>query len=141
VPFALIQSAGRPSLTARLHLFELPWYLLAVWELTKHLGIEGAAIAWTARIALDTFLLFVFADRTLQHQPRFLLKLTGSLTAALLVLGAATLPQTVLQKAVFCAAALLVFALIAFKGMSPDERHHLQGFRRRKSLKIQSSSV
>jgi O-antigen/teichoic acid export membrane protein len=141
VPFALIQSAGRPSLTARLHLFELPWYLLAVWELTKHLGIEGAAIAWTGRIILDSFLLFFFADRTLQHQPKFLLKLTGSLTGALLVLGAATLPQTLVQKVAFCLVALLVFALVALNGMSPDERHHLQRFRRRKSLKIQSSSV
>jgi O-antigen/teichoic acid export membrane protein len=141
VPFALIQSAGRPSLTAKLHLFELPLYLVAVWTLTKRLGIEGAAIAWLGRIVLDTVLLFFFADRMLQHQPKFMVKVTASLTAGLLVVGAATLPHTLLEKAVFCFAALLAFVAATLMGMAPDERELLQRLGKRKALKVQSSSV
>jgi O-antigen/teichoic acid export membrane protein len=140
VPFSLIQGAGRPSITAKLHLFELPLYLVAVWLLTKRLGIEGAAIAWSARAVFDTVLLFFFADRMLRHQPRFMMKLAASLTACLLALGAATLPRTLPEKAVFCLAALLAFAVAAFMGMAPDERDLVQRLRR-KVLKVQSSSV
>jgi O-antigen/teichoic acid export membrane protein len=141
VPFALIQGAGRASLTAKLHLLELPLYLVAVWMLTRHFGIQGAAIAWTARVVLDSILLFFFADRILPHQPKFMLKLAVSLAVSLLVLGAATLPQTPLEKAVFCLAGLLAFAVAAFMGMAPDERDFIQRLRRRKNLEVQSSSV
>jgi O-antigen/teichoic acid export membrane protein len=50
VPFSPLQGAGRPGLTAKLHLLELPLYVIAVWVLTRRLGIEGAAIAFTARV-------------------------------------------------------------------------------------------
>jgi O-antigen/teichoic acid export membrane protein len=140
VPFSLLQSAGRPSLTAKLHMLELPLYVVALWVLTRRLGIEGAAIAFTARVVLDTVLLFFFADRMLRHQPRFMAKLAASLAASLVVLAAATLPPTVMERAAFCLVALLAFGLAALMGMAPDERDLVQRLRR-KTLKVQSSSV
>jgi len=53
VPFALVQGAGRPDLTAKLHLIELPLYMLALCWLISMYGVEGAAMAWTARVAVD----------------------------------------------------------------------------------------
>jgi O-antigen/teichoic acid export membrane protein len=130
VPYALIQSAGRPNITAKLHLFELPFYLMTVWTLTRRLGIEGAAIAWTGRIVLDTVLLFFFSDRMLKHKPWFMMKLTGAMAAALALLYAATFLQTITAKTVFCLAALATFALTAFLGITPDERALLHRLRR-----------
>jgi O-antigen/teichoic acid export membrane protein len=141
VPFTLIQSAGRPSLTAKLHLVELPFYLVTVWVLTQRLGIEGAAIAWTGRIVLDTVLLFFFADRMLQHHTKFNLRLTLAMTGSLLILGAATLPQTLAEKATFCGVALTALALVAIIGGTPDERALINRLRRRKPVKIRSGSV
>jgi dTDP-4-dehydrorhamnose 3,5-epimerase len=140
VPFVLIQGAGRPSLTAKLHMLELPLYIGAVWMLTRRLGIEGAAIAFTARVVLDTVVLFFLADRMLRHEPRFMTKLAVSLTASLVVLAAATLPHTIIERAVFCLLALLAFGLVACMGMAPDERDLVRRLRR-KALKVQSSSV
>jgi O-antigen/teichoic acid export membrane protein len=140
VPFALLQGGGRPSLTAKLHILELPFYIVAVWMLTRRLGIEGAAIAWTVRVVFDAVLLFFFADRMLRHQPRFMIKVAASLTASLVVLAAATLPRTVIERAVFLLVALLAFGLAACAGMAPDERDLVQRLRR-KALKVQSSSV
>jgi len=140
IPFSLIQSAGRPLITATLHLAETPLYLVAVWMLTKRLGIEGAAIAFSGRIVVDTVLMFVFADRMLQQRPKLMVMLTAVMTASLLVLAAATLPQTPVERAVFCLVALLAFGLAAFMGIAPDERDLLQRLRR-KTLKIQNSSV
>ncbi|MBW1692072.1 MAG: flippase [Deltaproteobacteria bacterium] len=49
IAFAFIQGVGRPELTAKLHLAELPLYVLLVWYLIGAYGIEGAAISWALR--------------------------------------------------------------------------------------------
>lgn len=58
IPFTLLQGAGRPDVTAKLHLIELPFYLILVWWLIGSYGIEGAAMAWLIRIIIDTIFLF-----------------------------------------------------------------------------------
>jgi len=57
-PFALLQGVGRPDLPAKFHLFELLIYVGIAWLLVSKWGINGAAMAWTLRVTLDTFLLF-----------------------------------------------------------------------------------
>lgn len=64
VPFALLQAAGRADLTGKLHLVELPVYLVMLWVLTQRYGIEGAAAAWTVRASLDALLLFLASARS-----------------------------------------------------------------------------
>lgn len=61
LPFAALQAAGRPDLTAKLHLGELLPYLLLLLSLTSAYGIAGTAAAWTLRIFIDTLLLFWLA--------------------------------------------------------------------------------
>jgi O-antigen/teichoic acid export membrane protein len=63
VPFSLIQAAGRPDLTAKLHLAEAPVYIAACWLLTSQFGINGAALAWTGRVLVDAAALLVIARR------------------------------------------------------------------------------
>jgi hypothetical protein len=65
VPLALVQGVGRPDLTAKLHLLELPLYVLGLWWLISTFGIVGAAIAWTLRVGLDAAVLFGMAQRFL----------------------------------------------------------------------------
>ncbi|HVB86981.1 MAG TPA: flippase, partial [Candidatus Dormibacteraeota bacterium] len=61
IPYSLLQGVGRPDLTAKLHLAELPAYLLVLWWLIHADGIEGAAMAWTARVFVDALVLFGMA--------------------------------------------------------------------------------
>src|SRR5262249_950817 len=123
VPFALIQSAGRPGVTAKLHLLELPLYLIAVWILTRRFGIAGTAVAWTGRAALDAILLFFFAGRLVRHRPGFLWNLTATVIAGLLVFYVATIPGTPFTKLLFAVLALLIFGLAGwFWAIAPDER-------------------
>jgi O-antigen/teichoic acid export membrane protein len=63
---ALIQSYGRPDITAKLHLIELVLYVPYLWWLTQHYGINGAALAWTVRVAISTSALFYLAHRCIQ---------------------------------------------------------------------------
>ena len=61
VPYALLQAYGRSDITAKLHLLELPVFALMLVIGVHALGIVGAALAWTARIALDAALLHAAA--------------------------------------------------------------------------------
>jgi O-antigen/teichoic acid export membrane protein len=54
----LIQGMGRPDMTAKLHLIEVPLYLTTLWWAITRYGIAGAAVAWTARVLVDGALLF-----------------------------------------------------------------------------------
>ncbi len=61
VPYYLLQGVGRPDLTAKLHLVEVPIHIGLAWFLVTRFGLPGAALAWTARMSLDCLLLTVAA--------------------------------------------------------------------------------
>jgi O-antigen/teichoic acid export membrane protein len=65
LPFTLLQARGDAHLTAKVHLAELPAYLVLLWILVPRWGIEGAALAWTLRCAADAGMLFLLAHRRL----------------------------------------------------------------------------
>ncbi len=127
IPSALIQAIGRPDITAKLHLFELPLYLVALgWLILAH-GIEGAAIAWTARCLIDGLALFVVAQR-LVPVPK--LGLRG--TAFTFCAAALPLVITLVQPSIHVRLAILgtaagLFGAIAWSWLlGADERKLLQ---------------
>jgi len=87
MPFMLLQAAGRPDLTAKLHLAELPAYLLLLAWLLPRMGIEGAALAWSLRNILDAAALFFLARRFVPASPPLL---RGSQSALIVLLIALT---------------------------------------------------
>ncbi len=66
IPYTFLQSAGRTRTIAYIHLSELLPYGLTFWLLTRAIGLEGAAWAWTLRGAFDAALMFLFANRELR---------------------------------------------------------------------------
>lgn len=81
MPFSLLQAVGRPDLTAKAHLSELPLQLIAVMLLVRSWGITGAAAAWTLRVTFDAVVLFVLSFR--------------AANLSLGTLGAACVPRTI----------------------------------------------
>lgn len=65
VAFTALQGVGRPDVTAKVNLLELPLYIVAIWVLTHRYGLVGVAAAWTLRMCVDTTALFMFAMRVL----------------------------------------------------------------------------
>lgn len=65
LPFVLLQGGGRADLTAKAHLTELPIYLIVLTLLAKFYGINGVALAWSIRTALDAVILFRLSGRVL----------------------------------------------------------------------------
>ncbi|CAG4888363.1 flippase [Paraburkholderia gardini] len=58
IPYGHLQATGRPDVVARFHLFELVPFVALLWWSLHAFGLIGAALAWSARCAVDGFLLF-----------------------------------------------------------------------------------
>jgi len=61
IPHSLIHGIGRPDIMAKLYILELVTYLPFVFLMVKIWGINGAAIACTARTAVDMLVFFFIA--------------------------------------------------------------------------------
>lgn len=94
IPYSFIHAYCRPDITAKLHLLELPCYLLLLIGLLKFVGITGAAVAWTIRTAGDGILLFVMTKKIVPESSS-VVKSDGLLVAigALILLSCAVLSE------------------------------------------------
>lgn len=70
VPSTLLQAVGRPDLTAWLHLAELPLFVAVLGAFVWRWGIEGAAVAWLARVSVDCVALFWVVRRRIPETRR-----------------------------------------------------------------------
>lgn len=98
LPYALLQGKGRPDLTGKLHLAELPIYAVALWSLVKGYGIVGAAAAWSLRVTIDTAALFALGMKYVSEVRRAQLSAAALTAAAALLLAALALPHTLWLK-------------------------------------------
>lgn len=110
VAFVTIQGGGRPDITAKLHLLEIPFYTVGLWWLVSRFGVTGAAMAWTARVSVDALLLFVMTGRLLSAQALVARQLIPMLLAGVAVLIASMLIDAPLAKGLLFAASLVAVA-------------------------------
>jgi O-antigen/teichoic acid export membrane protein len=104
VPFAHLQSVGRPDVTAKFHLTELPIYIVMLFFLARSWGITGVAVAWLLRVLIDTFLLFWFSFRLLPECRFILTRLPLMMGGALaLNLAVALIAGLAIKMIVICA--------------------------------------
>jgi O-antigen/teichoic acid export membrane protein len=109
----LVQS-GRPDLTAKLALVELPVYLGVFLVVLDAYGIEGAAAAWAARAAVEAVALLLFVRRLSPPSAAAITGLAPVAAAAALAFAVASQLESVPAKAAFLAIALLAFAPLAW---------------------------
>jgi O-antigen/teichoic acid export membrane protein len=124
IPFTVILAAGRPDMTAKLHLAELPLYLLTLgWLLTLY-GIEGAAIAWVLRVSLDAVVLFAMAHRFLPDTADSIYHLVKMLSAAVLILSLFLVTVDLFFKTLLLLVVFSMFFVVAwFFILKSNERH------------------
>ncbi len=141
IPYTLIQGVGRPDLAAKLHLLELPLYLLALWWLLQAYGIVGAAIGWTARSILDAILLFYLAQRLLPMTRQQIRHVFSALVLTLVIFALATAIPTIPLKALFLLLTMFIFpSVVWIFVLSPEERSLLYQRLSRLSL-VRSQSL
>ena len=114
VPFTFLQGAGRPDITAKLHLLELPFYMLFLWWLVGRWGIEGAAIVWTGRVAVDGIILFFLARRYSSTSFSHLTRNLIPIVIAALILAMAALPSGIALKVVFLVVVYFTYGVAAW---------------------------
>jgi O-antigen/teichoic acid export membrane protein len=118
LPFALLQGIGRSDTTAKIHLTEVPIYLVLMVWLIQRYGITGAAIAWSARTTLDMALLYGYAYPHLGTAGSGRLRditIFATMTAAL---GAGLLLRTPLQKVLLASILLISCAALAWAAVN-----------------------
>jgi O-antigen/teichoic acid export membrane protein len=121
VPFVLLQGLGRPDVTGKIHILELPIYAVALAILLPRMGLAGAALAWSFRLLLDACLLFGAAlwlellsvRAILDTSVRRAFLLLCGLVAALLLPFLAS--GRLLTQLLFAGAAFLAFAFAVWK--------------------------
>ncbi len=69
IPMVALHGHGMARATATLHLIELPIYVVVLYALVSTRGLEGAALAWSARGALDFLALSLMLRRTERAAP------------------------------------------------------------------------
>lgn len=130
--FVCLQAGGRPRLVALAHLVEVGPFLALLYFGLKFWGLTGAAVAFSLRVALDSFLLAHFAG-VLKGAIRL-----AALPVVLLALALAVAPSVTLSSLSGLAAAAClagvsaVFGLrrLAFHGLSPARIIELRRTRR-----------
>jgi O-antigen/teichoic acid export membrane protein len=63
LPFTFIQASGRADLIAKLHLVQLPLYIIAMWFSISHFGLDGAAYVWGTRALIEMIIFFSWAEK------------------------------------------------------------------------------
>jgi O-antigen/teichoic acid export membrane protein len=122
IPFSLIQAAGRPDITAKLHVIEVLIYVPMLLLLIKKWCLLGAALAWLIRVVLDLLLLIYFSNRSILKRSAQNLntdKFTAERTLVLLLVLIIS-PAFIKDFAIRIFAsilALIAFVTISWKGL------------------------
>lgn len=123
VPGAGLQGIGRPELTGKLNMVELPFYVVVLWVMLRTWGIEGAAVAWVLRVAVDTAILCMMADRVLPAGSGIVRRTAALLVPAIVLLAGAAFLPTLGTRLAFLVAVALPFLVIAWHWvLTPNER-------------------
>ena len=123
VPVSFVQGVGRPDVTAKLHLVELPLYLAILFFLIRVGGIEGAAIAWTGRTIVDSVVLSFIARRFLKTRTLITAKTKMLLATSAVTLILAVSPFDFFPRLAFLFVAIVGFVFVTwFLILTPEER-------------------
>ncbi|HIJ59926.1 MAG TPA: flippase [Nitrospirae bacterium] len=74
IPLSFIHALKRPDITAKIHLVELPFYILILVVLTNEFGIKGSAITWTLRTGIDGLIMFYMSYKLMNETLSVIIK-------------------------------------------------------------------
>lgn len=125
IPFTFLQGIGKPDITAKIHLIELPLYMVAIFLALKNYGINGAAAVWSLRVVLDAILLFIMSLPFLGIGRKILTKLVLSELLLSSVLCVSFFIKVLELKIIFSIIILTVFILLTWKVLIDQNEKNL----------------
>jgi O-antigen/teichoic acid export membrane protein len=115
VPFSLLQGVGRPDVSAKLHLIEIPLTIALAWSLMKQFGMQGAGAAWFIRCGFETVAMALLAHRYAPGSGRAMRRAAGVIGVALLFMGAMALIPSFLMRLALYPVELAAFLLLSWR--------------------------
>jgi len=143
VPFSLLQGVGRPDVSAKLHLAEIPLTIALAWVLMKYFGMQGAGVAWFIRCVFETGAMALLANRFAPGSGRAIRRSAGVMAVALLFMVAMAMIPSFLVRLALYPVELAAFLLLSWRWLlAVEERTALvAGIRkmRNSGFRIQNS--
>ncbi len=115
IPYAFIQGAGRPDLTGKLHLIELPLYIFFVILGIHWAGIAGAAIIWALRFIGDTTCMLLMAKKLLGNHDFQIKPVMVAVSMSFPAMGMLALPVPLSWRMMGCILVLVAFLCLAWR--------------------------
>jgi len=136
VPYAHMQSIGRPDIIAKLQLVELFLYAGILFLLARNFGINGVAVAWFLRTAFEAVFLFYFSARFLPSAKAAIARLGWMLAATMAIFAVFSAATTMEIRVPLVAATCLTGILINWFWIfsARERRFLLSSLSRRSSL-------
>lgn len=122
IPFTFLQGIGRPDITAKVNLAELPFYFLGMWFAIKYAGIDGAALVWLLRMGIDALVLFIFSNKIMASHEKFSFK--ASYLYISILIAVSVIPiiiSDIYIKILIVVAVISVFLYISWKFLLLEE--------------------
>lgn len=137
IPFTFLQGIGKPDIAAKIQLFELPIFVLAMLFAISDMGINGAVLIWLIRIFIDAILLFTFSIKNISFNFSFKLRFNQIIYSLIFILTLllAFFTESMYSKILLLIFSLLLFIIVAWKLLlTTEDRSFI--ILRIKSLKI-----
>lgn len=127
IPYALVQAAGRPDLTGKLHLTELPCYLAALWWVMHRHSLPGTACIWSMRLVVDSGILFLLSRRFVRESEWRSWRIPLFVGTSFFTLWIGTFPDGPFFKTTFFLLAMTIFFSTAWLlAFSSEDRSLVQ---------------
>lgn len=116
IPFTYLQGIGRPDITAKVNLVELPFYFVGMWFAIKYMGINGVALVWMIRMFVDGLILFLFSKKILSYHFEFKFKPVYVYVLILIIASIfTTMNNLVFLKIILTLIIIIFFLFISWK--------------------------
>lgn len=128
VPVVLIMGVGRPDIIAKIHMIELPIYLILTYLMIVSYGINGAALTWLLRVSADALVLFIFAEKFMAGV-KFITRGILFIASACMVFLIAMIRMDIFLKTCFLSISMVAFLIaVWFVILNSDERAFAKHF-------------
>ncbi len=116
IPVSFLEGIGRPDLTAKVQMTELPVYLVSMYLAIKSFGINGAALVWMLRMVVDSFLMFLLSKNQISTGFKFHIKQSVLLIFVLVVFSfVPVIFANFIIKIIVVPISIIVFLFISWK--------------------------
>jgi O-antigen/teichoic acid export membrane protein len=121
VAFVLMQSYGRPDLSAKILFIQIPLYIPLLIILIKSYGINGAAMAWLLRVIVDSAIFITLSFKLAKIPEYFRKAVLKIFCVIILVFSLLLMKFTISSRTIIYSLSMLYFIYISWNFLVTDD--------------------